>query len=131
MNKKGFTLIELVIVIVILGIIAAIAVPTYVNLKTQAELNGMKASLGSIRSAVSLQHSNNLINSGTDAYPSNISGTLFSDGDIPIDPINSISTVVTSNVTPLKGNATGTVGGWIYNPTTGEARCNHTSYDEY
>ena len=130
MKNKGFTLIELVIVIVILGIIAAIAVPTYVNLKSQAELNGMKASLGSIRSAISLQHANSLIN-GSDVYPSNITGTIFDEGDVPLDPINNVNTVATSDATTLKGAATGTTGGWIYNPTTGEVRCNHTSYDDY
>jgi MSHA pilin protein MshA len=129
MNKKGFTLIELVIVIVILGIIAAIAVPTYVNLKDTAELNGLKASLGSIRSTVSLQHSKNLLTTGSNTFPSNISGTLFAEGAIPNDPVNSSSTVVTASGT-LLGNASG-AGGWIYNPGTGEVRCNHADYDEY
>jgi len=48
MNSKGFTLIELVVVIVILGILAVTAVPKYINLKADAQtstLEGVKAAM--------------------------------------------------------------------------------------
>lgn len=128
-HKKGFTLIELVIVIVILGILALIAVPTYINLKSTAELNAMKASLGTIRSAVSLKHSQNIL-TGSDTYPSTLETTMFEDAAIPMDPINNVNTVATTNASPVKGTATGS-GGWLYNATTGEVRCNDADYDDY
>lgn len=53
--KKGFTLIELVIVIVILGILAAALVPTYVDLSTSAKQAAIDASLASLQSAIAIK----------------------------------------------------------------------------
>ena len=49
-NKKGFTLIELVMVIVILGILAAVAIPRYVNLQNEALDATFKGVCGGLKS---------------------------------------------------------------------------------
>ena len=54
---RGFTLIELVVVIVILGILAAFAVPRFMGLEGQARTSSVQALAGSLRSASSLAHS--------------------------------------------------------------------------
>ncbi len=51
-NKKGFTLIELVMVIVILGILAAIAVPRYQDLRNEAHKSADAATIGAIRAGI-------------------------------------------------------------------------------
>jgi MSHA pilin protein MshA len=55
-GQRGFTLIELVVVIVILGILAAFAVPRFMGLETQARISSVRALEGSLRSASAMAH---------------------------------------------------------------------------
>ena len=79
MNSKGFTLIELIVVIVILGILAANAVPKFINLKAEAQtatLQGVKAAM---QGAAAMIYSKSLVKGNQNIVSSTVA---LSDGDL-------------------------------------------------
>ena len=71
-QQSGFTLIELVIVIVILGLLAATALPRFSNLTQSARVASLNGVAGSLRSAASIAHATQLVNGSA----SNVAVTL-------------------------------------------------------
>ena len=72
-DQRGFTLVELMIVVVIVGILAAVAIPMYRGSTDRARASEAVATLGSIRSAMRVYFAEH------DTYNS---GSDFSDGDL-------------------------------------------------
>ncbi len=111
-KNKGFTLIEIILVIVIIGILAAIIVPKFAGTTDKAKIATTKANLGSLRSAVRLFQTNN---DGTPpaALAADLVPTYIK--QIPEEAVTPSNAVV---------GAVNGAGGWAYDPATGEVEVN-------
>ncbi len=72
MNKKAFTIIELIFVIVILGILAGVAVPKLAVTRDDATMAKMRTDVASIRSGIALQKSKYMMEGNISGWRDNI-----------------------------------------------------------
>jgi MSHA pilin protein MshA len=106
-SEKGFTLIELVMVIVILGILAATAIPKFVDLKEDARSSVISGVTGALQGAITMKHAQYLIG-GTD-----YTATTLATG------IDQQGITVTGTATGMTSTFEGATTTWTYVRTSG------------
>lgn len=74
MKKQGFTLIELVMVIVIIGILAAVAIPRFASLRSDARKAACDGNTGAIRGALSAYYAKGAVSNSWDGTPGGAGG---------------------------------------------------------
>ncbi len=127
---RGFTLVELVAVIVVLAILAGVAIPKYFNYATNARSSAVKGVVANVRSAIRSFYSQQAMN-GSPAYPTLVQLTTVGTVilyEMPANPYNGLNTVTGVSWTALAPTA-GSFG-WNYDATNGKFWANTSGSGE-
>ncbi|MDY7009236.1 MAG: prepilin-type N-terminal cleavage/methylation domain-containing protein [Planctomycetota bacterium] len=134
-NRTGFTLVEILIVVIILGILAAIVIPQFTEASQDARESALVSDLQTFRSQIELykiQHKDALPGAGTASFVAAMTGQTDIDGAVgtdygpylqkmPTNPFNNLDTVtVEAGVGSLGDDSTG----WHFNTSNGQVHAN-------
>ncbi|MBU0983167.1 MAG: prepilin-type N-terminal cleavage/methylation domain-containing protein [candidate division Zixibacteria bacterium] len=127
-GNAGFTLIEIVIIIVVLGILAAVAIPKYQDITGEAREASCRASLGGLRSGITIFYANQAVTTGTATWPLlaelQTPGVVMAQGLPPNPYATSADSAAIVVAGATKGVPVASAAGWAYLPATGEIWAN-------
>ena len=129
-NERGFTLIELILVIVVLAIMAAVAIPKFIDIRGDAKKSAVQGALGGVRSAIANYKATSIAQGGSGAFATVAQlgdGTTVMDGVLPDNPYSTAATKndvedVVANTGGAKGTANcgnASAKAWCYRTDNG------------
>jgi len=104
-DRGGFTLIELIVVLVVIGFLAAIAVPRFVDLTNQARTASEQGTVGAVRAGIALQYAGS---PAPKAFPESLDSATAADNCGP-DPTATADACFSTVTEPV---VDGTADGW-------------------
>jgi len=117
MNRLGFTLVELMVVVLIIGILSGIGAVKYASLLRKAEEGGLQGNLGSLRSAVSIYYAD------TDGrYPRTLAALTASSKYLKAIPPGKVPPYHLASAQVALAVAADDAGGWVYNDDASHLR---------
>jgi MSHA pilin protein MshA len=120
-NEKGFTLIEIIAVLVILGILAAVAIPKYLSMMDQSRIAAAQGAIAEVKGRCMGYYANQLLAQNTpssaNVFTSLGAGPVDLGADFAVTAANPATSYITITVTSVKNVPVNVVGTW-YMPTS-------------
>jgi prepilin-type N-terminal cleavage/methylation domain-containing protein len=105
--ERGFTLIELMIVVVIIGILASIAIPNFISMQKRAKESAVKSNMHTVQVSMedfSIQNEGVYAISAASTLPDGRNlGQVCPGGAYPVNPFTKLASVVQFNANPTLG----------------------------